>query len=325
MQSMFPTTSFVPSFSVVCGVLRNSAGNVVLHRRNFMKITNEHDKKLHLVSSSVAIGTLAGLLGSLAGMGGGFIMIPLMTSSLLRLSQHVAHGTSLFAVTATGIAGAIGYGLNDIVEVDSAMTLAAAAMITARLGASYSSKISEKALKKSLGLFMILVAPIAPAKSYYLPEKYGQEDRKVDFTPTTNTVMGKRISNNQWFNQSNSDSIKRLLPFAAIGIGSGFASGLFGVGGGAIVVPALTISTDMTHHEALGTSLLAMALPAMVGTYTHYQKGNVALRVALPLSMGAFIGAFVGSKIGINISEDKLRFGFAGLVALLGVRTLMKT
>ncbi len=289
-----------------------------------MKITNDHNKSVHAVSSSVAIGALAGLLGSLAGMGGGFVMIPLMTSSLLRLSQHVAHGTSLFAVTATGIAGALGYGLNDIVEVDTAMTLAATAMITARLGASYSSKISQKALKQSLRIFMILVAPIAPAKSYYLSEKCGRDDTKGNVTPPTNTVRVKSKSNNQYFRESNSDAIKRLLPYATIGLGSGFASGLFGVGGGAIVVPALTVLTDMTHHEALGTSLLAMALPAINGMYTHYQKGNVALRVALPLSVGAFIGAFAGSKIGINVSEDKLRFGFAGLIALLGIKTLVK-
>ncbi len=67
---------------------------------------------------SFSIGTLAGLLGSLAGMGGGFVMIPLMTaarSSLWRgglgVSQHQAHGTSLFAVGTTGLAGALGYGI----------------------------------------------------------------------------------------------------------------------------------------------------------------------------------------------------------------------
>jgi hypothetical protein len=184
--------------------------------------------------------------------------------------------------------------------------------------------ISQKALKQSLGIFMILVAPIAPSKSYYLSEKCGHDDRKGNVTFATNTVRGESKSNNQFFTESNLDAIKRLIPFATIGLGSGFASGLFGVGGGAIVVPALTVSTDMTHHEALGTSLLAMALPAIVGTYTHYQKGNVALRVALPLSMGAFLGAFVGSKIGINVSEDKLRFGFAGLIGLLGIKTLVK-
>ncbi len=55
---------------------------------------------------SFSIGTVAGFAGSLAGMGGGFIMIPMMTSaSMLSLTQHVAHGTSLFAVTTTGLAG----------------------------------------------------------------------------------------------------------------------------------------------------------------------------------------------------------------------------
>jgi hypothetical protein len=55
------------------------------------------------------IGSCAGFLGSLAGMGGGFVMIPLMTSRLLQLSQHQAHGTSLFAVATTGAAGALSY------------------------------------------------------------------------------------------------------------------------------------------------------------------------------------------------------------------------
>jgi len=57
-----------------------------------------------------------------------------------------------------------------------------------------------------------------------------------------------------------------------------------------VTVPALTIATDLTHYQALGTSLCAMALPAFAGTVTHYQKGNVALGIAIPLACGAFLG-----------------------------------
>jgi len=280
------------------------------HWRRMMGNSKNQDS-LQSTMTSFSIGSLAGLLGSLVGMGGGFVMIPLMTSNLLRLSQHTAHGTSLFAVTATGIAGALGYGLKDVAEMDSAFALAAGAMITARIGASYSSKISERTLKKSLGIFMLCVAPIVPAKSY-ISQRY-EKDASSEVKKEGRDIR-----------QDGSDTMKRLIPFTMIGLGSGLATGIYGVGGGAIVVPALTVFTNMTHHEALGTSLLAMALPAVVGTLTHYQKGNVALRVAIPLSVGAFVGAFAGGKLGLNISEDKLRYGFSSIMVGMGLRTLLK-
>ena len=81
----------------------------------------------------------------------------------------------------------------------------------------------------------------------------------------------------------------------------------------------------MTHYQALGTSLCAMALPALSGTYTHYTKNNVAMRIAPALAAGAFVGAYVGGKwIGLNMEESTLRWGFSGLMVVLGVRTLTK-
>ena len=115
----------------------------------------------------------------------------------------------------------------------------------------------------------------------------------------------------------------RLLVPAVIGSCSGFLAGLFGVGGGAIVVPALTIATDMNHYQALGTSLCAMSLPAMVGTATHYGKGNVAMRVAPALAMGAFLGGYFGGRLGLTIEESKLKWGFSLLMLTLGGRTLL--
>ena len=106
------------------------------------------------------IGSFAGVLGSLAGMGGGFVMIPLMTSSLLKLSQHQAHGTSLFAVAATGIAGAMGY--SGQVDLEAAVAISISGMVMARAGAGMTAKMSERTLRRALGVFMLLVAPMLP-------------------------------------------------------------------------------------------------------------------------------------------------------------------
>eukprot|EP00934_Nitzschia_sp_Nitz4_P007110 Nitzschia sp. Nitz4//scaffold3_size479765//296899//297816//NITZ4_000122-RA/size479765-processed-gene-1.523-mRNA-1//-1//CDS//3329550824//7100//frame0 len=250
-------------------------------------------------SKAMAIGGLAGLCGSLAGMGGGFIMIPLMTSKyMLRLSQHQAHGTSLFAITTTGLAGALGY--SGQVDYEAAAAIACTGMVTARIGAMATSMLSGVMLRRGLGLLMLCVSPLLPANAYL------KEETVVDAE-----------------GQSERSVVQRVVVPAMIGSFSGLLAGLFGVGGGAIVVPALTVATDMNHYQALGTSLCAMTLPALVGTVTHYGKGNVAMRVAPALALGAFMGGFIGGNLGQTIDESKLRLGFSCLMLFLGGKTFL--
>jgi uncharacterized membrane protein YfcA len=186
-------------------------------------------------------------------------------------------------------------------------------MVTARFGAITSSKLSERSLKRALGAFMLVVAPLVPGKKYLdalLEDNSNESNNKQSQTRIENSVTQQ------------SSTLQRLLPASFIGMFSGFLSGLFGVGGGAIVVPALVLSTDMSHHAALGTSLCAMVLPSMVGVLTHAKRGNVAWRVASSLALGSAAGAYIGGKeIGLHLEEDVLRGGFGALMLVLGART----
>ena len=295
---------------------------------------------------SFFIGSLAGLMGSLAGMGGGFVMIPMMTAARsfgrigggLGLSQHQSHGTSLFAVGSTGLFGALAYGIraggeedfhrkgNDedtntsqqkgLVDIDVAFAITVTAIITARSGAIASSMLSERSLKKALGAFMLLVAPLVPGKKYLTSSREDNLNNEMKHQQPQ-TQIETSITN-----QQPPSSLERLLPASFIGMFSGFLAGIFGVGGGAIVVPSLVLCTDMPHHAALGTSLCAMVLPAMVGVWTHAKRGNVAWRVAPSLALGSALGAYIGGKeIGLYLGEDVLRGGFGVLMLLLGART----
>lgn len=289
------------------GVLRGSRRpSASIARKSPPLAPNEVVEQPFLLPKSFAIGSAAGVLGSLAGMGGGFVMVPLMTQSL-KLCQHTAHGTSLFAVAATGVAGAFGY--TGQVEWEAAAAVAGCGMFSARFGAIATDHLSGPALKKALGVFMLIVAPLVPAKAYLLE----QEKNKGE------------ISNKDAHSEKDTSMWKRFMVPGFIGVGSGFLAGLFGVGGGAVVVPALTIFTDMTHYQALGTSLCAMVPPAIVGTLTHYTKQHVCMRVAPSLALGSFIGAYVGGKyIGLKTEETTLRWGFAGLMTVLGLQTLLR-
>lgn len=306
------------------------------------KLESSHHDDPYIIPKSFGIGTIAGFAGSLVGMGGGFIMIPLLTMKKkvlqnnhkqlykniftkfqnnmgLGISQHVAHGTSLFAVCATGIAGGIGFGLQDIC-LESVGALALSGMVTARIGALWINRLSSRQLKISLGVFMICVAPLVPLKPYIAATFSGDDGSEGNLSSLTNLDPSQVVET-----QANNDNyVDKIVIPGMVGLGSGFISGTFGVGGGAVTVPALTIATDLTHYQALGTSLCAMSLPAMVGTITHYQKGNVALRLAVPLACGAFLGGYTGGKVGKKLPEDKLRWGFFALLLSLGSRNLIK-
>jgi len=80
----------------------------------------------------------------------------------------------------------------------------------------------------------------------------------------------------------------------------------------------------MTHHSALGTSLCAMVLPAMVGTLTHIKNRNIAMSIAPTLAFGSFVGAYIGGKIGFYLPEKYLRCGFSGVMFVLGLRNIIR-
>ena len=134
------------------------------------------------------------------------------------------------------------------------------------------------------------------------------EESSSDITTTTTTTK-----------------MKDAIISGTIGLGSGFMAGLLGVGGGTVVVPALTLCTSMEHYTALGTSLAAMIMPAMVGTITHYKKGNVNLRIAPFLAVGRLIGAYGGGRLGVDyLEEETLQYDFSSLLFGLGLKTLFK-
>jgi len=249
---------------------------------------------------------VAGALGSLAGMGGGFVAIPMMTH--FGVSQHAAHGTSLAGVVATGCAGAAAYWFSGQVDPVAALTVASTGSLTAMAGARAAAALEAKVLKRCLGCFMLAVAPVVPFK-----EQIAHYVKKATTTTDNNNGEQKRPA----------------PPFGALlGIGcfAGFLAGLFGVGGGAIVVPMLAMATDMDYKCALGTSLLAMVPTGVAGVIAHARLGNVQARIAGPLVGGTCAGAFLGGYLGGNlIPEEPMKLGFGVLMTALGARTLLTT
>ena len=319
----------------------------------------------------LAAGAGAGFCGSLVGLGGGFVIIPALTG-LVRFTQHQAHGTSLVAVVATSATAAATYMSEGAVDVPAAAAMAAAGMLTAGIGAKFSSKLSAPVLSATMGAFMLCVAPTVPLKSLILEKFSGGggggsggnggggngggggcdadgAGSAVDAKPeaVAGAVLGL-VSGSVAGGAAGAaagtaaagaaaapaaggvaapapapeQAWTELLPLGLIGAVTGFTSGLFGVGGGSIMTPALALTTDFSQHTVVGTSLLAMLLPSAVGALSHARLGNVVGFAVLPVCVGTAGGAWLGSKAGLSLPEQELKWVFGVFMAVLGFRQL---
>ncbi len=115
--------------------------------------------------------------------------------------------------------------------------------------------------------------------------------------------------------------MNEIILLIFIGLAAGMLGGLFGVGGGIIVIPALIYLLGMTQHQAQGTSVAFMLLPVgLLAFINYYKNGYINIKYAAILAAAFFVGAFFGSKIAINLSSDTLRKVFAVLVVITGIK-----
>jgi uncharacterized membrane protein YfcA len=109
--------------------------------------------------------------------------------------------------------------------------------------------------------------------------------------------------------------------YSLIGVAAGVLSGLFGIGGGVVIVPALLFFARMTPLGATGTSLGALLLPVgALGAYEYYRNGNLDIRASLLLALGLFLGAFFGAKLAQNLTPLVLKRSFAVFLVLIAAR-----
>src|SRR4051812_22747661 len=110
------------------------------------------------------------------------------------------------------------------------------------------------------------------------------------------------------------------MVFVLIGLGAGVTSGMFGVGGGLVIVPALIYWAGFTQHRATGTSLAVLLPPiGLMATIEYYRHGNVSFRAAIIIASALILGAWVGAFFANKISGPHLRLTFGVFTSVMGV------
>ena len=112
-----------------------------------------------------------------------------------------------------------------------------------------------------------------------------------------------------------------ILVFIAIGFCAGILSGLFGIGGGLIIVPSLILLARFAPITATGTSLAALLLPVgALGAWEYYKKGHLNIPAALLVAVGLFFGAWIGARVAQQLSPTQLKRAFAVFLVLVAGR-----
>jgi hypothetical protein len=109
--------------------------------------------------------------------------------------------------------------------------------------------------------------------------------------------------------------------YILIGLGAGVLSGLFGIGGGVVIVPALLLFAQMSPLTATGTSLGALLLPVgALGAWSYYKAGHLDMRVSLLLAIGLLFGAYLGARLAQTLTPVQLKRAFAVFLVLVAIR-----
>ena len=220
------------------------------------------------VGGYLSLGVVSGGLGSLMGLGGAFIALPVMTGYFL-VPQNIAHGTSIAVVLATSLGACYSYSNRDAAKEDTvalptkagktflgipevigsvnmvnAAALALTSSVTVVFGAMLSKRLPGVHLKLIHGSMMLICAPLIAFKE------------RFKGTPTVSVNKVDAIESPLEFtNLPLSEQFDKLVRPMSIGVLTGTLAGLLGVGGGLIMVPALNFFTDMDYQTSLGTSL----------------------------------------------------------------------
>jgi len=248
------------------------------------------------VARLLAIGLVTGLASGLLGVGGGFVMVPAMVY-LLRTPQREANGTSLAVIVPVAIVGATVLGKGHQLNLEVGIALALGAVVGAVAGARLTRHISDVNLRRAFGIVALIVGVtlIGGAAAQAIAGS------KVTFAVTPSGPALWAIA---------------LL----VGLVAGVLSGLLGIGGGAVMVPAMTLLMGLSQHVAQGTSLLVIIPTAISGSITHFRMGNIRLQNAGWLSVGGVVGAVAGASLALASSDELLRLLFGSYLAFTGLR-----
>ncbi|MFT9849032.1 sulfite exporter TauE/SafE family protein [Aneurinibacillus sp. REN35] len=259
------------------------------------------------------VGMVAGTFGSLLGLGGGIILVPALfylsgsIPGIPEITPQLAIGTSLMLIIITSLASSISYAKQKLIDFSSAWLFFAGSAPGAIIGAWLSKYFDKDSFTLYYGIFMLFMLFLLS----YRPRLRGKKEKQWETTKTYTDANGQV------------HTYGYSKPYAiCLALAVGILSSVFGIGGGALLVPFLLVLFRFPPHVAAATSMFVILLSSSVGSVTHVVLGHVAWGAVIATAPGAWIGGKVGSQLSRKLSGQWLERILKVVLLLIAIRML---
>ncbi|CDI05810.1 conserved membrane hypothetical protein [Candidatus Nitrosotenuis uzonensis] len=237
----------------------------------------------------IPLGFAAGVVGSIIGLGGGIIVVPVLT--FLGVPHTITASSSLFAAFSNSIAASASYAKQKRVDYKIGLRLGLLSVPGTVIGALISAQVTPAFFKITFGIILI-------ASCYYLFIK-----RKIEPKSSVPKYMA--------------------VASAAISFFAGILSSFFGIGGGIVFVPLMIIGLGMLVKNATATSQLILIFSSLSGLVAHTLLGHSDFEYALLLSIGAFGGGLLGARLSVELKENSIRLLICGVIVIAAIKLFL--
>jgi uncharacterized protein len=255
---------------------------------------------------------LAGMVGSLTGLGGGIIITPLLTL-VLGVDIHYAIGAALVSVIATSSGAAAAYVKEGFSNIRLGMFMEIATTTGAVLGAFLAVRVPTAAIAVIFGL-VLLYSAFMSLRSHDDAKAFDKEDRadrvlELDSTyPTANGLTPYHVHH--------------VVTGSTVMFGAGILSGLLGIGSGALKVIALDEAMRIPFKVSTTTSNFMIGVTAAASVGLYLKRGYIDPGLAMPVVLGVLLGSFVGARLLPNMKTKILRHVFSAVIGVLAAEMI---
>jgi len=262
------------------------------------------------------ISILAGFLGSLLGLGGGLIVIPALTL-LLHVDIRLAIGASIISVIATSSGAAAAYVREHLANIRVAMFLELGTTTGAITGAYLAGRVHPRFL------YILFGAMLGYSAVAMLRGKHG-----VSLDDSVSRVSEWLALGSSYYDAARDQHIQYPVRRPLLGLilmyGAGTASGLLGIGSGALKVPAMDLGMGLPMKVSTATSNLMIGVTAAASAGLYFARGQIDPFIAAPVALGVLGGALVGSHYLGRVEHRHLRRIFVIVLLVIAVQMIVK-
>lgn len=262
----------------------------------------------------LVLSALAGGFGSIVGIGGGLVIVPVLTV-LVGVPVKLAIAASLVGVVATSIAASSRYLAQDLADRRLGLLLLLATVTGGLAGGITAGLLDGRTLS---GLFAVVLVAVA-IRMLPRARRPGQVSPVVatsgGFVSTFRDPLTGAVVEYQ---------ARRVGLGMAISVVAGSVSGLLGVGGGIINVPTMNVLMQVPIRVAVTTSTYMLAATAVASSVIYAARGQLSPLVAAPVALGVFLGAQVGVRLAGRLPDNGLRLAFVGVALFFAVQMVQK-